>query len=373
MRGQIRRRGKSWAVIVYLGRDPITKAKKRRWYTHRTKAEAETHLAQLLVQVQAGGGVPPSRLLTGDFLDRWLDDYAVGAVVEKTLRNYRDQVRVHFKPALGHTPLARLSAQAIQSYFSKQLRGGRLSSTSLRYQFAVLNEALGHAVRWGLLVRNPCGFVDPPRPRSREMHVLDEEQARLFLAEAQRSSRHYLLYLTALLTGMRQGELLGLRWRDVDLATGAITIQQSLSRLGGEVAFKEPKTQRSRRLVALSPRLVEELRGARWAAPEDRLVFCQPDGKPLHGHNITQRDLRGVCKRARVPRIRFHDLRHCHATHLLRQGTHPKVVQERLGHSTSAVTLNIYSHVLPGMQEEAARRLEAQLMGRALGAGDSRG
>ena len=127
--------------------------------------------------------------------------------------------------------------------------------------------------------------------------------------------------------------------------------------------MKEPKTQRGRRTVALPPLLCEALRAARNDAPDDRLVFSQEDGKPLHGHNITQRDLREVCKRAGVSRIRFHDLRHCHATHLLRQGVHPKVVQERLGHSTPAVTLGVYSHVLPGMQDEAARRVEAHLLG----------
>jgi integrase len=368
MRGQIRKRvGKrstSWAVIVYLGRDPATGRERRAWYTHRTQREAETHLARLLAQAQAGGGVPQARLLTGDFLDRWLDDYARGAVTKKTLRTYRDQVRVHLRPALGHVPLARLGPQAVQGYLSQQLQAGRLSPTTVQYQYGILREALGHAVRWGLLVRNPCDCVDPPRRSPREMRVLDEEQVRLFLAEAQRSSRHYVLYLTALLTGMRQGELLGLRWRDVDLAIGAITVQRSLSRLGSEVTFKEPKTPRSRRLVAIPPRLVEELRTARGDAPEDRLVFCQPDGRPLHGHNVTQRDLRAVCARAKVPRIRFHDLRHCCASHMLKQGAPVKVVQERLGHSTPSITLGIYSHVLPGMQEEAARRLEGRLLGR---------
>ena len=373
MRGQIRKRGRSWAVIVYLGRDPETGAKRRRWFTHHTRQEAEAHLAQVLVHVQAGGGVPPSRLLTGAFLDRWLDDYASGAVTEKTLLNYRDQVRVHLKPAFAHIPLGRLSAQAIQGYFSQQLRARRLSSTSLRYQFAVLREALYHAVRWGVLVRNPCEFVDPPRPRAREMRVLDEEQTRLFLAEARRSSRYALLYTTAVLTGLRQGELLALAWGDVNVALGLVSVQRSLSRVGRTVTMKEPKTQRGRRTVALPPLLCEALRAARDDAPDDRLVFCQEDGKPLHGHNITQRDLRAVCKRAGVPRIRFHDLRHCHATHLLRQGVHPKVVQERLGHSTPAVTLGVYSHVLPGMQDEAARRVEGHLLGHIPDVPEARG
>jgi integrase len=195
----------------------------------------------------------------------------------------------------------------------------------------------------------------------------------LFLAEAKRSSPHYLLYVTAILTGMRQGELLALRWRHVDLLLGTITVQQTLCRLGREVTFKEPKTPKSRRTIAVPPLLHEVLRQARGKASDDALVFCQPNGKPLHGHNITRRDLREVLKRAKVPRLRFHDLRHAHASHLLKQGVPVKVVQERLGHATPAVTLGIYAHVLPHMQEQAARQLEAQLLGSLLKPGDSRG
>jgi integrase len=365
MRGQIRKRGKSWAVIVYLGRDPATGKERRKWYTYRTQREAEVHLAQLVVQVASGGCVPPSRLLTRDFLSRWLDDYAAGAVTGRTLENYRGMVRKHLVPTLGHIPLARLSAQAIQGHLSAKLRAETLSPTSIAYQFGILREALRHAVRWGLLVRNPTDFVEPPRRARREMHVLDEEQSRLFLAEARRTSPYYLLYLTAVLTGMRQGELLGLRWGDIDLALAEVSVQRNLSRIGPITTFREPKTERGRRVVALPPLLVETLRAARGTARDDHLVFCQADARPLHGHNITQRDLRAVCRRAGVLRIRFHDLRHCHATHLLRAGVHPKVVQERLGHSTPAVTLGIYSHVLRGMQEAAARSVEARLPGSA--------
>lgn len=207
------------------------------------------------------------------------------------------------------------------------------------------------------------------------MRVWDEEQVRLFLAAARRSSAYYALYLTALTTGMRQGELMGLRWKDVDLALGVASIQQTLYRLGKNVVAKEPKSVGSRRAVALPPTLVETFRAVQAAQTAARrefgqayedygLVFCQPNGKPLHAHNVTQRDLPRVAKRAGVPRIRFHDLRHCHATLLLQQGVHPKVVQERIGHSTISMTLDTYSHVVPGMQERAAVDLEKRLFSR---------
>jgi integrase len=215
-------------------------------------------------------------------------------------------------------------------------------------------------------------MVDPPRRVNAEMRVLDEEQVRLLLAEAKRSSPHYALYLMAILTGMRQGELMGLRWRDVDLVLGVAAIQQTFYQMGKLLLFKEPKTPRARRNVTLPKVLIEELRRVREQQAGYRtlfgsehqdhdLIFCQPNGKPLRANNIVRRDFKRVLKRAGLPQIRFHDLRHCHATLLLRQGVHPKVVQERLGHSTPAFTLQVYSHVLPGMQEEATRALEARL------------
>ena len=372
MRGQIRKRGKSWAVVVYLGREQHSGRKIRKWYTHATRQAAEAHLVQLLAQLQAGGGLPPSRLRTGEYLEQWLRDYAVGALAPSTFVSYQRIGRRHPGPSLGHVPLGRLTAQAVQGYLSRTPARG-LSSTTALYHYRVLHEALRHAVRWGLLTRSPMDFVDPPRRRQVQMRVWDEEQVRLFLAEAKRSSPHYPLYLAAILTGMRQGELLGLRWRDVDLTIGVASIQQTFYRLGGKLVFRQPKTAKARRTVDLPPALTEELLRLRNRQVElhqylgcERdldLVFCQPNGNPLHAHNLVNRDFRMVTKRASLPRIRFHDLRHSHATHLLRAGIHPKVVQERLGHSTPAFTLAVYSHVLPGIQAEAARLVASRLLG----------
>lgn len=245
----------------------------------------------------------------------------------------------------------------------------------------VLREALGQAVRDGLLSRNPCDQVQRPRKQRKEMRVLDEEQLRLFLAEAKRSSPHHSLYLTAVMTGMRQGKLLGLRWRDVNLTLGVASVQQTFYSLGGnkklgedaQMLFKAPKTEKARRQVALPSLVLEELRTLRDAQTEHHrllsegyhdhgLIFCQASGKPLYAHNVVRRDFHKVLERAKLPRIRFHDLRHCHATLLLQRGVHPKVVQERLGHTTIGMTLDTYSHVMPGMQEQAVRRLEARLL-----------
>ena len=375
MRGHIARRGQnSWAVVLYIGRDPQTGKPKQKWFSHKTRREAEVHLAQLLSQVHGGGMLPDTKIRVGEFLEQWLRDYVEMNVATTTKAIYEEVVRLHLAPTLGHLPLQRLSPVAIQSHLSGKSQGG-LSQATVHKIYRVLREALGHAVQWGLLSRNPCEGVKPPRLRRSEMRVLDEEQVRLFLGEAKRSSRYYALYLTALLTGMRLGELLGLRWKDVDLTLGVISVQQIFYRLGKQQIFKEPKSAMSRRTIALSPLLVEELNKLRSQQEDHRrllgdgykdhqLVFCQSDGRPLHAHNLTQRDFRRVLERAGLPHIRFHDLRHSHATHLLRQGVPPKVVQERLGHSNPAFTLAVYSHVLPGMQEDAVRALEGRLFGR---------
>lgn len=257
-------------------------------------------------------------------------------------------------------------------------RGGKwqqgLHPNSVHKAYRVLSEILGHAVRWGLLARNPAAMADPPKQRRREVRVWDEEQVRLFLSEAKRSARHYPLFLPAMLTGMRQGELLGLRWRDVDLALGVASVPQTFARLGREQLFKEPKTAASRRAIALPPIVVEALRALRADQEENRrllgadyqdhdLVFTQADGKPLHAHNLVRRDFRRAMKAAGVPRITFHDLRHAHASYLARAGVPAKVAQERLGHAMPHFTMAVYTHTLAGQQEAAARAVEAHLLG----------
>jgi integrase len=379
VRGYIVKRGpRSFAAVVYLGRDPQTGKERRKWYSFKTRREAEGALAHLVGRVISGGTIPSTKIRVGEFLEGWLRDYVAAAVAPTTQASYRDTVRVHLAPALGHIPLSRLTPQAVQGYICDKLRRG-LSTTTVRYHIAILHRSLAHAIKWGLLAHNSVDRVDLPRKARREIHVWDWEQIRLFLAEAKRSSSYYCLYLAAITTGMRQGELLGLRWKDVDLLAGVASIQQTLYRLGKRLLVKEPKSNRSRRTVALAPILVEELRRMQQeqvarhqelgnAYQDHGLVFCQPIGKPPHAHNIVRRDFREVMKNAGVPRIRFHDLRHCHATLLLQQGVHPKVVQERLGHSSVSMTLDTYSHVVPGLQERAVTELETRLFGQSRGA-----
>ena len=379
MRGHIRKRGRRWIVVVNLGRDPQTKKRRQVWYSHKTSSEAEAHLAQILSAMHGGGWTAPAKIRFGDFCEQWLRDYAAGAVGPVTLRNYRTIIRTHLVPKLGHVPLDRLSAQAIQGYLSEMLRNGGtrqqgLHPNSVHKDYRVLREILGHAVRWGYLGRNPAAMADPPKQRRREVQVWDEEQVRLFLAKA-RTSPYSPLYLTAILTGMRSGEVAGLRWRDTNLTLGVASVRQSFTRLGRGQLFKEPKTAAARRAIALPAAVVEALHAVRADQEANKrilgteyqdhdLVFAQVDGKPLHMHNIVRRDFRRVMKEAKVPRITFHDLRHAHASYLARAGVPAKVAQERLGHATPHFTMAVYTHTLAGQQEAAARAVEAFVLGR---------
>jgi integrase len=240
----------------------------------------------------------------------------------------------------------------------------------------VLHGALGQAERWGYVPRNVATLVETPRAPRYEIAPLNEEQSRAFLLAA-KSERLEALFVVALTTGMRQGELLGLRWRDVELAEGSLQVRSTLERDdGGVYRFVEPKTARSRRRVTLTATAVTALRAHRAAQLKERialgsawddldLVFPNEVGRPLDPTNVTERAFRRTLRRAGLPRIRFHDLRHTAATLMLARNVHPKVASEMLGHAQVAITLDLYSHVTPTMQREAAVTMEAIVRGRA--------
>jgi integrase len=246
-----------------------------------------------------------------------------------------------------------------------------LSAQTVLHHHRVLRQALHQAVRWQLLMRNPADAVDPPRPRRREMQALDDDQIAQLL-DAAKGGNHFMPVLIAVTTGLRRGEILALRWQDVDLNKGTLAVRQSLEqtkRFG--LRFKEAKTQRSRRVVALPSLLVDALRKHRreqakhrWAlgaAYQDHGLVCPADDGAPQSPDALSAAFPHLVSRAGVPRVRFHDQRYTHATQLLNEGIHPKVVSERLGHSNIGITLDTYSHVLPGMQEEAAQRVDAAL------------
>jgi integrase len=329
-----------------------------------------------LHSVHTGEFIEPSKLTLAEYLDRWLQDGARSTVSGKTFERYRQIVTDHITPTLGRTPLSKLQPLHIQGLYSNKLLTGRkdgaggLSTQTVVHMHRILRRALGQAVKWQILVRNPVDAVEPPRVARKEMQALDEAETAKLLIAFERSSLR-LPVLIAVLTGLRRGELLALRWADIDLETGQLSVKQSLEQTKAGLAFKQPKTSRSRRTLALPQLGIDALKKHKATQAAHRLnlgpvyqyhglVFPREDGRPWKPDRFSSAFAAQV-RRSGAAHVRLHDLQHTHATHLLRQGVNPKVVSERLGHSTVAFTLDVYSHVLPGMQDDAARRIDAAL------------
>lgn len=378
LKGHLRRQGKnSWALVVDLGRDPETGKRRQQWVTVRgTERQARRKLNELLADVQKGTYVEPVKLTLGEFLARWLVDYARGAVRPKTLDLYAMLIRVHIAPTIGRVRLDRLQPVHLQRLYADKLSAGRadgsggLSPQTVRHMHTVLHRALRHAVQWGLLARNIADAVSPPHPERKTVAALSAEELSRFL-EACTEERLGAFFVLAATTGLRRGEVAALQWRDVDLVRRILTVRRALHYLSsGEQVFAEPKTLTSRRQVTLPEVAVDALLRHRAAQDEERtwpdyedqrLVFCQPNGRPIDVHNLSRRSFKRILKRAGLPDIRLHDLRHSHASLLLEAGVHPKKVQERLGHSSIRLTLDTYSHLMPAAQEETAAAVDAAL------------
>lgn len=303
------------------------------------------------------------------YLTTWLDGIQ-GTARPKTYTTYEGLVRLHAKPKIGQVRLARLSPQHLQDLYTDRLAAG-LAPQTVRHLHAVLHRALEQAASWDLVYRNVADLVSPPRVPRHEMKALSADQSRELLKAAS-GDRLEALYVLALTTGMRLGELLALRWRDIDLENAALSVTATLTQAGGTMKLSEPKTVGSRRHVSLGAMAVESLRRHRVDQTAERLlrgpiwedndlVFANEVGKPIAPSNLRRRSFKPLLEKAELPQIRFHDLRHSAATLLMSQGVNPKIVSERLGHSRVSITLDLYSHVTPTIQREAAAMLDTVL------------
>jgi integrase len=381
MTGSIRRRGKmTWELCFDLGPDPVTGERMRRFVSVKgTRREAERVLAEAIHQRNTGVDVAHGKLTVQQYLNRWLKDYAATSVSPATLVRYSGIIANHLVPTLGGIQLSDLRPAHIQRAYAEALtpasrkdrRSGALAARTVLQHHRVLREALAHAVRWQLIARNPADEVAPPKPVRHEMRVLNREEAQALLAAASGDPFYCLLHV-ALATGARLGELLALRWSDMDTSSGTLRVTRSAQRLPGEgIVFHAPKTHRSIRPIALSPVTLKILRTHRVSQAEQRLavgsdysdrdlVFANALGQPLDGTAVTKH-VQHLALSVGFGHLRFHDLRHTAATLMLSAGTHPKIVSERLGHATINITLDTYSHVLPDMQHDAAVALDALL------------
>ncbi len=305
-------------------------------------------------------------LTVGAYLSRWLA-HARGRVRAKTYEGYEALIRLYAVPALETIPLALLTPMQVQHLYDETLSGSPsrapVGAGTVLNLHLVLTQALGQAVRWGLLGSNPAKGAQPPRPRRPELAVVTAELASRFLA-ATAGTRLELPAAIAIATGMRRGEILGLRWDDLDEGLTLAQVRRTLQSTGGRLVFESPKTNRSRRAVALPeflrPYLLRqredqtrrrEASGDGWR--EHGVVVDQGDGAPLNPGTLSAGWVKFL-RTSGLPHVRFHDLRHAHATLMLLKGVHPKIVSERLGHASVGITLDTYSHVLPSMQTEAA-------------------
>jgi integrase len=342
----------------------------RKYYYGRTSGEVRDRVLSARANLKKGLPISmDARKSIRQFMDDWLASIRP-SVRPKTYVTYEGLVRLHINPALGNYRLIALTPEQLHRFYNDRLAAG-LSPQSVRHLHAVIHRALEQAARWNLVGRNVGDLVTPPRVEHRDIHPLSPEQAQK-LIEACQDDRLGALYVLALSTGMRQGELLALRWRDVDLDAGYLYVSGTLQRTGDGLAISAPKTAGSRRSVLLSALAVDSLRKHKLQQNSERLlmggnwenndfVFANEVGRPIEATNLLRRSFKPLLGRAGLPNIRFHDLRHSAATLLLEKGIHPKIVSDMLGHSQVGITLNLYSHVTPTMQKQAADAMDVIL------------
>jgi integrase len=354
-----------WAIVISV-RDPASGKRKRQWHSFTgTKKEAQAERIRLLAAINAGTAIEPGKTKLAKYLDEWLQ-HVKPTVAPRTHERYAEIVAKYLVPTLGETVLTKLQPITVSTAYDKiktsRTKGqGELSARTILHCHRVLSAALRQAVRWRLLPYNPAADVKPPKVERRKLTTYSLTQA-VDVLEALRASWMHIPAMLGILCGMRRGEIAALRWGVVNLDKGQLAIVQSAEQTKAGVRYKEPKSGQVR-TIALSPAVVAELRAHRARQAEtllrlgirldgDSFVVAQADGSPYDPDSISK-EWRVRIIKSTLPRVRFHDLRHAHASHMLASGVHPKIASERLGHSRVGITLDLYSHVVEGLQENA--------------------
>jgi integrase len=376
--GSIRKRKDGTREVrLTIGVDPETGKQKQISKYFKTREAARDWLAKAVHERATGAFVEPNKVTLKEWLDRWMEVYQKPKVAPTTYEMRQTLIRLHIEPVLGKAPLMKLRPSDLQDLYAGKLAAGRidgrgLSSQTVRHIHNILNPALKQAMKEGLVARNVAQATAPPKLiRLQEMRPLKRDEVARFLA-AIREDRLYVAFLVEISTGLRRGELLGLKWEDIDLQKGTLQVRRSLARVKPEkevsrLVFQEPKTPNSRRLIPLPEETTRELKTHKARQAQERLffgqayqdnglVFATEDGRPIDPRNFIRRYTL-LLKKAGIEHTRFHNLRHTFATLLLEMDEHPKVVQEILGHSKISQTLDTYSHMVPGLKERAAAKL----------------
>jgi len=368
MRGSIRQYGKinkSWQISFYTGE--IVDGKRARYYevVKGRKQDAQTRLNELLVNQDKGIPTPKGHLTLAELLHQWLKGYVKTNASPRTYEGYSSIIEHHLIPSLGQIQLKYLQSKTIEDYYGQQNK--TLSARSVLHQHRVLSQALKYGVRHGFLGRNPAEFTEPPKPRKTTMRTLTADEVEILLNSV-RDSNYYPVIYTAVSSGLLQAEILGLRWRDIDLDMCSISVCQTLYIKRGIVQFKEPKTAHSRRRVSMTPKLALFLKEFKAKREEkkglpvilDAIVFTTVKGAPIDAHLLSHA-FGLMSKKAGLGHLRFHDLRHTFASLMLQHGAKPKVISECLGHASVGFTMDVYSHIIEGMQQDAMALLDEVL------------
>jgi integrase len=393
MPGHLEKKSKSsWTIVIELGRDPETGKRKRIYRSFRgNKREAEIEMAKLISEYDKGL-LLDTKITFGEYLQKWLEDYCKVRLSPNTYRRYSQILNLRVIPKLGAIPLEKLRPLHLQTFYKELIEGprldgkkGPLSQASLVYHHRVIHKALDTAVKQQLIPYNIADSVELPKNQkelityypddeidnTQAVKVLDEQQVNYMLEKA-RETPYYALLFLAVRTGMRRGELLALRWTDIDERQKIIKVRQTIGYTPEKgIFFKAPKTKNSRRNIDVSEDAIKVLKNHRKQQHEKKLllgpnyndydlVFCQDNGLPMHPDTISSW-FPEFLERIGLPRLNFHCLRHTHASLLLKAGVDVKIISERLGHSSVRITYDIYSHLMPGMQRTAVEKLEQLL------------
>jgi integrase len=377
MSGHIRRRGeRSWEIKFDLGRDPVTGKRETRYHSFKgTKREAQAELTRLTSEALRGTYIDVTAETVGGFLDRWDRDWASTHVSPKTVERYRGIIGKQITPYIGNRAIQKLRAVDLSELYAKLLREDGLAPRTVGHVHRLLHRALGHAATWGVVQQNVASLVSPPRVASTEIEIIREDDIRVVLQKL-RGRSMYMIATLGLATGMRRGELLALRWQDVDLDGGKLRVEQSVEQTKAGLRYKSPKTKHGRRTITIPPSIVAELR-MHWKEQQERRLAlgagkAAADALVFPTWNFTVRSPNALTKEWTVAMtaagltVTLHALRHTHVSSLIAAGIDVLTISRRLGHASPTITLGIYGHLFSNTDDRAAQAIEA-LFGKVRG------
>ena len=365
------KKGYSWELCVELPKDPVTGKRIRKTKTVRgSKKDAERALHEFITELERGIYVEDDKVCISEWIKTWLDVYITPNVSPTTLERYQGMIKRYIDPMIGHTQVQKLTTLAVQAWVNNlkisPATGKEMSAATIKHTYHVLNGAMDKAVLAGIIYRSPCTGIMLPKGQKKPPVIFNEAQIKQ-LIQAAKGTEMELVIDMELCLGLRRGELLGLRWCDIDWENNQIHIVQNRVVVNSKSLVKEPKTEAGIRIIDAPEMLMKKLRLHRGKCIENRMkmgagytvtdyIIVNRDGKPTYPEFLTQ-SFTKLLEKAELPKCRFHDLRHLCASIMLLQGVNVKVAQERLGHKDIATTMNIYSHVLPSSAKEAAEKI----------------